>query len=1665
MSIDHPNFYNVATLHPRDVEGQQEGAYFVIGAEDRQFPDNQAGFRTQSTTSWEAPNPSFLSTTSELRLGQHAAPPTAEYQTFYSDKWPYVVGAFAPPALPSFNHWPTESHGVPMKGPYNEQAIGLVDNRGAPVNEMWAFVAPMPPGGYGAGGGVGGGAGGGGGAVGGGRRGRGGPAAMFRLPPPRGAKREEPKHEDIKAERDRKDSEDDDGLRRGREGLQGGGGGEMPDIPAEYEIGDEWFYPDEGGPPLDEGRRGEPFAPKIAIPIPEVHRVRHKVFAPIADAREEVPVPAAFAIKPRQAIAARVPAMFPARIQQPVDEGRQLPIPSRANIGVTQSLRVGKPVSIPFGKAPVTTGINIGSGAKIDIRQPQKDKVRAFVTNVLDEKMQSVITEEEAAGLAGVAAALTNTVESGAAVNHLQPAEAVASGGLNPRLGADNDGALEYALSMKELPRKHYEALRSVGSAIAAGTSHEHIMDRMREAASAGLPREHFNAISNFYRISAADMNSLPLADPGGKPPVKPVKPVISVGDERKDEIEKTFASVPAIKSAVKKKVTGLAIDTMIADEGVDPATLAVKKPMPKEAPTLKKALQNLREAEKAGFSAPMMQKRIDAYRKAGGSQDIIEAVQAAVDKKLESPYNWPTPVKSGLDHDVYDLPDVQRRLSQLGAKPKRRATAYSEELKAKFLLDNPSVGKEDVRQVAQEVQQNLPLKPAPASILKAAATGNVTAVSAPVQPTAADKSYLSVLSDLSNAFAEQKTDLYPIAQTPVGRRRAAPVPPSANIALAYSAFGAGTSSILPVSIAVPTQTTAETIESQERATASSIIPNQYRRKSQVTPANQLNRAENRRSSNADIAAVRRPAPVGAPPIQRFSQGGGGGGGGGPFLPDGGGGGNDDDNDPRRQAASSIPVAAIVIETPKDKMIAAVLATPVADPIIRVADSDMVNPIKQAAVATPPVASFEAPTSEPTASISGEVGSFEGKSQETVYHSHLAMAEDYANRMLAQHSVLYGDNIAENVRRGLGAATISFFNTAWTYPVMKREYFTHTGDGVIGLTPLGAQKLVESVTKQQIDASLTGTRNLASQLREGRDASVMSNILSGAISGDKADQGMIMAFLDRGSAYQKKIYDLASVLFTGDRVADIHSFTNAIDNLDMQSVELQYLAEKGPRSKTTSGGFKKVIDLNMQRYLAFTSDALAELTGQFLAKHPDSHLSKVARLGEAGFESKLKYKNVQSMFEKTKAQTLYLNASVMDASDVEEKEYGLPAGTTRGPELPGSTMWSYADPSAPEQTVKIMQAPAEFQTGGFFTFDDLISNKEADEPEQFLGQGMTLEEFQEMEDAQLAPSTETDFYETAGMTKEAQDIESFFANAISEGEAENRVKEFNPEYTVAYTVASADAVAAGAMKGVTGNTLNQMSQHVSQLRNDYGYNQYASLESIIHSATPTDAQINAATALYGQEKVSNIVKTYATQEWLDATGGGYDLNEMVLLPYNARDLDPQELDYDFTRNEWYHVQQDEYGNVTYTKLLPDLPFYESTLNFTTPLNPMGNSLFTFSDVNNNFAMEETKEDLPADQSHYSFSTLTNASTATNNGGATSGYVNLSFVGGVHHGDVGGTQSDVVMGGDDYGDFETASATSGGSSYRPPYVAQPDSGFPQSGPPIQMYNEKNIWTRS
>lgn len=133
--------WNVVSLHPQDPQGQGQEFNFIIGPNTRTMPDNQAGFRTYSTTYTEAPSASFLSTASEMRLPVMEPMNMDEYQTFFNDRVPYQKGAYAPPGAPPLFGWPTESHGLPIAGPFDDSAIHLVDTAGQVV-DTWPFLPP-----------------------------------------------------------------------------------------------------------------------------------------------------------------------------------------------------------------------------------------------------------------------------------------------------------------------------------------------------------------------------------------------------------------------------------------------------------------------------------------------------------------------------------------------------------------------------------------------------------------------------------------------------------------------------------------------------------------------------------------------------------------------------------------------------------------------------------------------------------------------------------------------------------------------------------------------------------------------------------------------------------------------------------------------------------------------------------------------------------------------------------------------------------------------------------------------------------------------------------------------------------------------------------------------------------------------------------------------------------------------------------------------------------------------------------------------------------------------------------------------------------------------------------------------------------------------------------
>ncbi len=152
MSLSQPNIWNVVSLHPQDPNGQGSENYFILGPNTRTYPDNDAGFRIRGTTSVEAPCASFLSTTTELRMPVHSTEPDQDqYQNYQSDRVPYEKGSYAPPAAPPLFFWPTESHGLPLAGPFDNQNIHLLDSRGQVV-DTWPFLPPGIPASGGAGG-------------------------------------------------------------------------------------------------------------------------------------------------------------------------------------------------------------------------------------------------------------------------------------------------------------------------------------------------------------------------------------------------------------------------------------------------------------------------------------------------------------------------------------------------------------------------------------------------------------------------------------------------------------------------------------------------------------------------------------------------------------------------------------------------------------------------------------------------------------------------------------------------------------------------------------------------------------------------------------------------------------------------------------------------------------------------------------------------------------------------------------------------------------------------------------------------------------------------------------------------------------------------------------------------------------------------------------------------------------------------------------------------------------------------------------------------------------------------------------------------------------------------------------------------------------------------
>lgn len=142
MSITQPNIWNVVTLHPQNPQGQGDEFNFTIGPDTRTLPDNQAGFRTYSTTYTEAPAPSFFSTATELRLPVMEEQMDIDtYQPYMHDIRPYEKGLYAPPGAPPLFFWPTEEHGLPLAGPFDDQAIHLTDTRGQIV-DSWPFIPP-----------------------------------------------------------------------------------------------------------------------------------------------------------------------------------------------------------------------------------------------------------------------------------------------------------------------------------------------------------------------------------------------------------------------------------------------------------------------------------------------------------------------------------------------------------------------------------------------------------------------------------------------------------------------------------------------------------------------------------------------------------------------------------------------------------------------------------------------------------------------------------------------------------------------------------------------------------------------------------------------------------------------------------------------------------------------------------------------------------------------------------------------------------------------------------------------------------------------------------------------------------------------------------------------------------------------------------------------------------------------------------------------------------------------------------------------------------------------------------------------------------------------------------------------------------------------------------
>lgn len=133
------NIWNIVSLHPQDVKGQDVSSQYVVGG-DRQKPDLRAGFKVYNSDRGYDPPPSFLSNIGNLRLPTLHDSVGPQHLSFLLDSDSVNFGNGAVVGLPLMHKIRVQSDGVPVQSMVDDLGTRIVSRRG--IVDQWPFFAP-----------------------------------------------------------------------------------------------------------------------------------------------------------------------------------------------------------------------------------------------------------------------------------------------------------------------------------------------------------------------------------------------------------------------------------------------------------------------------------------------------------------------------------------------------------------------------------------------------------------------------------------------------------------------------------------------------------------------------------------------------------------------------------------------------------------------------------------------------------------------------------------------------------------------------------------------------------------------------------------------------------------------------------------------------------------------------------------------------------------------------------------------------------------------------------------------------------------------------------------------------------------------------------------------------------------------------------------------------------------------------------------------------------------------------------------------------------------------------------------------------------------------------------------------------------------------------------